>query len=154
MNRLKGLNSSINELRIILRNSNERQSAYELNEIIKDTKDARSFIFLLDRFDTDKEITRETIEDLIECTYDFNSLVIEHIDKLHSTTKKSNFNIDGILTWKSFKLALAAAILVGVINGVSNSDRLLKSALNYVGIQIVKDEPIEKDDKDDETDTK
>jgi len=150
MDKLKDINTSIDNLRVVLRSSNERATAYELNEIIKDTKDARSFIFLLDRFDTEKEITRETIEDLIECTYDFNGLVIEHIEKLNncSGVKGVSFDIEKWLTWKHFKAAFFVAVFVGVISGVSHSEKLISSALSYVGIQIIKDDSHDTGDTD------
>lgn len=133
MKKLIDINSNIKNLRLVLKNSNDRQTAFELNEIISNTKDARAFIFLLDRFDTDKELTRETIEDLIEHTYDFNDLVIEHIAK----SEDNVLCIEKFLNWKTFKIVIAGAVFIGVIMGVSKSDKLLKASLEYVGIKVV-----------------
>ena len=138
MEKLKTINTNINNLRIAHKHSNDRSSHFELNEIIKDTKDARAFIFLLDRFDTDKAITRETLEDLIENTYDFNDILIEFIYK----KPKSKFNIDNYVTFKNIKMALLGSIFIGVIYGVSQSDKLLTSVLNYVGIEVLNDKAI------------
>lgn len=144
MKNLSDINSSIRDLRIILRNSNERQSAFELSEIIKDTTDARAFIFLLDRFDTDKELTRETIEDLIEHTYNFNGLIIEHIQKIQS---KETFDIDRFITFKNLKILLLIALFLGVTWGVANSKTILATVLNQVGIKIVEKDIVEDKDK-------
>lgn len=144
MNKLSEINSNIKDLRIVLKSSNDRQSVYEISEIIKDAKDARAFIFLLDRFDTERELTRETVEELIEHTYDFNKLVIEHISKIQDTDKNS---ILEKLDIKLIKAVLIVSISLGVVYGVSNSEILLRSVLKYVGIEIV-DSPDSLDLKD------
>jgi len=101
---------------------------------------------LLDRFETDKELTRLTLEDLIEFTGNFNSNII---DKISFSTKpnkkhKAYFSIENI------KVIAAVCVALGIIVGIARSEYLIEGILSYYGIKIEKSAKIKVPGDDDE----
>lgn len=131
MERLKIINNDIKKLKLILRNSNVNSSILELTDILSSTEEARSFIYLLDKIDTDKELTREILEDLIEYTHEFNSQIILHME-LENSRKILSF--DRWINFSNFKTLVILSVMAGIILGISGSDSLITMILSYFGI--------------------
>lgn len=131
MERLKIINNDIKKLKLILRNSNVNSSILELTDILSSTEEARSFIYLLDKIDTDKELTREILEDLIEYTHEFNSQIILHME-LENSRKILSF--DRWINFSNFKTLVILSVMSGIILGISGSDSLITMILSYFGI--------------------
>lgn len=82
MEDIKKINQLIINLRESLKDM-ERMSHTEYAEIVNQTSsDKHNIAFLIDRFDTDKEIIREILEDFVDNVYEHNRLVISKLEVL------------------------------------------------------------------------
>lgn len=141
--KLTARNAEIKNLKVVLRSSQTSRyhSVIQLDNVLSSTTDRKAFIYLLDMFDTEKELTKELLEDLIDHTVEFNELLIEiiRIDLVKGHEGLS----DKLLQFfqvKNLKNIIVLAIFIGLVISVSNSEDLSANILKYIGISIVKDE--------------
>ena len=136
MEDLKKLNDNIKDLRIRLRTENINSSSdlISLKDMVKDPEDYMAFVFLLDRFETDKELTRLTLEDLIEFTGNFNSNLLDRI----SFSTKPNRKHKTYFSMENIKVIAAMCVALGLIVGIARSEYLIEGILSYYGIKIEK----------------
>ena len=133
MERLKEINENIKNLRVVLKGKS-KSSVIELSKILSDIQDARAFIYLLDKIDTERELTTETLENLIENTHIFNNMVIEQI-KIISEEKEELSTVDRIFTWNNVKILVIIAVILGLFVSISTNDKLAESILDHYGVK-------------------
>jgi hypothetical protein len=116
MIRLKQKNEQIKELKLIFRQSS-KQTLIQIENILQDVSDKKAFIFLLDAQETEKEITREIIENLIDKTTELNSELIDLIEKKYNSSISNILN--EIFSPQNFKSLLIAAVVFGLLLSIS-----------------------------------
>ena len=129
MQDLKEKNNQIKELKLILKQS-PRQTLIQIENILSDVQDKKSFIFLLDAQETEKEITRELLEDLIEKSTELNDEIIEALEKKYSGTI-SGF-INQVFAPENFKSLVIGAIVIGLIISIATNDDISLKILNII----------------------
>jgi len=129
MQDLKEKNNQIKELKLILKQS-PRQTLIQIENILSDVQDKKSFIFLLDAHETEKEITRELLEDLIEKSTELNDEIIEALEKKYSGTI-SGF-INQVFAPENFKSLVIGAIVIGLIISIATNDDISLKILNII----------------------
>jgi hypothetical protein len=128
--KLKEKNSTLKDLKIRLKNNN-RYTYIEFEEILNTVQDRKAFIFLMDAYDTEREITREVLESLIEKTMEINS---DFIDAFEAGMSSSN--IDKLLTLfnvKNIKTLIIFAVVVGVIISVATNENVAIRLIDFAG---------------------
>lgn len=131
---LKDVNNNIKNLRLALRDSNANTSILEITDILSSTEEARSFIYLLDKIDTERELTREILEELISNTHEFNELIIDDIIVIKN---QKLINIDKWINAKNLKVLIIVAVLIGIVMGISESETILLAILKQFGFNII-----------------
>jgi len=126
---LKEKNNQIKELKLILKQS-PRQTLIQIENILNDVQDKKSFIFLLDAHETEKEITRELLEDLIEKSTELNDEIIEVLEKKYSGTI-SGF-INQVFAPENFKSLVIGAIVIGLLISIATNDDISLKILNTI----------------------
>ena len=129
MKDLKEKNNQIKELKLILKQS-PRQTLIQIENILNDVQDKKSFIFLLDAHETEKEITRELLEDLIEKSTELNDEIIEALEKKYSGTI-SGF-INQVFAPANFRSLVIGAIVIGLIISIATNDDISLKILNII----------------------
>ena len=129
MKDLKEKNNQIKELKLILKQS-PRQTLIQIENILNDVQDKKSFIFLLDAHETEKEITRELLEDLIEKSTELNDEIIEVLEKKYSGTIASFIN--QVFTPDNFKSLVIGAIVLGILISIATNDDVSLKVLNTI----------------------
>jgi type I site-specific restriction endonuclease len=130
---LKNKNNQIKELRKKLKQSPQR-SILELEDILSSVADRKAFILLLDSFETEKSITRDLLESLIDQTYELNYRMIDYMENDFDMSK----SFTDLFNTKNIKSILIFAIGAGIIISIVTQDGLAKS---IIGALI----PIEKE---------
>jgi len=126
---LKEKNNQIKELKLILKQS-PRQTLIQIENILNDVQDKKSFIFLLDAQETEKEITRELLEDLIEKSTELNDEIIEALEKKYSGNI-SGF-INQVFAPANFRSLVIGAIVIGLIISIATNDDISLKILNII----------------------
>ena len=129
MQDLKEKNNQIKELKLILKQS-PRQTLIQIENILSDVQDKKSFIFLLDAQETEKEITRELLEDLIEKSTELNDEIIELLEKKYSGNI-SGF-INQVFAPANFRSLVIGAIVIGLIISIATNDDISLKILNTI----------------------
>ena len=129
MQDLKEKNNQIKELKLILKQS-PRQTLIQIENILSDVQDKKSFIFLLDAQETEKEITRELLEDLIEKSTELNDEIIEALEKKYSGNI-SGF-INQVFAPANFRSLVIGAIVIGLIISIATNDDISLKILNII----------------------
>lgn len=119
MNTLTEKNNQIKDLKKIFRQYNKK-TIIQIENILENIEDRKSFIYLLDIHETEKEITREIIENLIDKTVEINSELIDIIEKKYNSDISSILN--EIFSPKNFKSLMIAAVVLGVLFSIATND--------------------------------
>lgn len=120
---LKAKNENIKELKHKLRQSPARQSILEIDTLLIDVSDRRAFILLLDMYETEKEITRELLEGLIDHSFDINHGIIDRIEHINNSNMVKQllefFSIENIKSIILLALAIGLALSIAFNNNVA-----------------------------------
>jgi len=127
LNDLKQKNNSIKELRLKLKQTNTR-SILELEEILASVADRKAFILLLDSFETEKSITRDLLESLIDQTYELNSGMIDYMENEINFSKA----FTDIFKIENIKSIVVFAIATGLIIAIITNDELASKIVGAV----------------------
>jgi len=127
LNDLKQKNNSIKELRLKLKQTNTR-SILELEEILASVADRKAFILLLDSFETEKSITRDLLESLIDQTYELNSGMIDYMENEIDFSKA----FTDIFKVENIKSIVVFAIATGLIIAIITNDELASKIVGAV----------------------
>jgi len=119
LNTLTEKNNQIKDLKKIFRQYNKK-TIIQIENILENIEDRKSFIYLLDIHETEKEITREIIENLIDKTVEINSELIDIIEKKYNSDISSILN--EIFSPKNFKSLMIAAVVLGVLFSIATND--------------------------------
>jgi hypothetical protein len=125
---LKTKNNSIKELRQKIRQSPNRTTILQLDEILSNIKDKKAFILLLDTFETEKEITRELLELLIDHSFEINADMIEYMENGMNLSKF----ITNFFDTKNIKSIIIIAVALGIVISVSSNDTLAEKFINII----------------------
>ena len=128
MEDLKKYNEKLNEIKIGVKKISTSGSLLEFIDLIEDDTNKRLYIFLLDRIDTDKEITLELIEDVVEYAHSFNHEVIKKFENSGIKKIKSALTVKNVLLF-----SVSIGIAIGLIFGISSNDVLIEKILSKVG---------------------
>ena len=120
-------NKVIHELRAKVKRSTS-SSLLELSNMLNDSKDSRALVFLIDKINTDKEINKEILEDILDSMYEFNEEIIFLLEK-------KDLKFPKIFTFENIKILLLISVLIGVIFGVAGSDAVLLKILALLGVK-------------------
>ena len=111
-------NENFRELKLRLRR-NPRQSLVELDNILSNVQDKRAFVFLMDAYETEKEITRDIIEEMLENTIHIN---VDLIEILESQNKSLSDIFADIFSAKNIKSLLIASIVLGLLISIATNE--------------------------------
>lgn len=132
MKDLKEKNNQIKELKLILKQT-PRQTLIQIENILSDVQDKKSFIFLLDAHETEKEITRELLEELIEKSTELNDEIIEALEKKYSGSIGSFIN--QVFSPENFKSLVIASIVLGILLSIATNEDISLKVLNAIDSQ-------------------
>jgi hypothetical protein len=140
---IKNKNEAFKELKLRLKN-NPRQSLIELDNILSTTKDKKAFVFLMDSYETEKEITREIIESMLENTIAIN---IDIIDMFEQNSNNFSKIIVKVFAIENLKSLLIAAIVIGLTISISTNENIAIKVIDYFAPTLLesekgKDKPI------------
>jgi hypothetical protein len=123
---MKNKNNNIKTLRQKLRQTPNRTSMLELDLMLASIADRKAFILLLDTFETEKEITRDLLEALIDHSFDMNSDIIDYLENEITLSK----GFTDMFTTKNIKSIVLLAIAIGIVIAVASNDKLASFAVN------------------------
>ena len=116
-------NDAFRELKLRLRH-NQRQSYIEIDNLLSNVQDKKAFIFLMDAYETEKEITREILEHMLDATVSINSEIIHALEEAN----KMKIDIPGLLSEifnpKNLKALIIAAVIIGILISVSTNENV------------------------------
>ena len=116
-------NDAFRELKLRLRH-NPRQSYIEIDNLLSNVQDKKAFIFLMDAYETEKEITREILEHMLDATVSINSEIIHALEEAN----KMKIDIPGLLSEifnpKNLKALIIAAVIIGILISVSTNENV------------------------------
>jgi ribosomal protein L4 len=124
-------NENFRELKLRLRR-NPRQSLVELDNILSNVQDKKAFVFLMDSYETEKEITRDILEQMLENTIHINS---DLIDILESKNKNIGEMFLEVFNIKNIKSLLIAAIVLGLLVSIATNENVAMKIFDIVNSQ-------------------
>lgn len=124
---LRQQNDTIKELRRRIKQTNTR-SVLELEEILSSVADRKAFILLLDSFETEKTITRDLLENLIDHTFEMNSEILNYMENEIDFSK----TFTDIFSLTNIKSIIIFAIGIGIVISLSVNGELTARALNLI----------------------
>jgi hypothetical protein len=122
---LKQKNSQFKELNKKLKQTPQR-TILELEETLASVADRKAFILLLDSFETEKSITRDLLENLIDQSYEINDSVIYYLENEIDFSK----GFSDIFSIKNIKSILIFAIGAGIVISIVMKDGVGQTLLN------------------------
>lgn len=120
-------NESFKDLRLRLR-QNSRQSLIELDNILSSVQDKKAFVFLMDAYETEKEITREILEQMLETSLSINADIISVLEGSEKMKISDIFN--EIFSGRNAKSLILAAIVIGVLISVASNEELANKLID------------------------
>lgn len=131
--RIRTKNENFKELKLKLKQST-RQSFIELDNILSNVQDKKAFIFLMDSHSTEKEITREILEGLLENIIEMNSDYIEFIKIVESNKDGSSVAeiIYNVFSPKNAKTLIIVAITLGLVLSVAFNENVAIKIIDVV----------------------
>lgn len=120
-------NESFKDLRLRLR-QNSRQSLIELDNILSSVQDKKAFVFLMDAYETEKEITREILEQMLETSISINADIISVLEGSEKMKISDIFN--EIFSGRNAKSLILAAIVIGVLISVASNEELANKLID------------------------
>ena len=122
---LKQKNTQFRELNKKLKQTPQR-TILELEETLASVADRKAFILLLDSFETEKAITRDLLENLIDKSYEINDSVIYYLENEIDFSK----GFTDIFSVKNIKSILIFAIGAGIVISIVMKDGFGQTLLN------------------------
>lgn len=123
-------NESFKELKLKLKHS-PKQTFIEIDNILSSVQDKKAFVFLMDAHETEKEITREILESLIEKTMEFNDDFLDIIEITGKTFDLKSLVLD-LFAPKNIKSLLIAAVVIGVLISIATNESVAVRIIDYV----------------------
>ena len=136
MKKLKEKNAFIKTLRLRLRQAPGRSSISELDDILSSITDKKAFILLMDAFETEKEITRELLEQLIDHSFEMNEEIIDYLENEINLAK----GFADVFAIKNIKSILIFAVALGIILSIASHPQIAAKLLNNSPIPVYKEE--------------
>lgn len=130
-------NENFRELKLRLRR-NPRQSLVELDNILSNVQDKRAFVFLMDAYETEKEITRDIIEEMLENTIHIN---VDLIEILASQNKNISDIFADIFSAKNIKSLLIASIVLGLLISIATNETVAIKIFDTISEKTQTEEP-------------
>lgn len=130
-------NENFRELKLRLRR-NPRQSLVELDNILSNVQDKRAFVFLMDAYETEKEITRDIIEEMLENTIHIN---VDLIEILESQNKSISDIFADIFSAKNIKSLLIASIVLGLLISIATNETVAIKIFDTISEKTQTEEP-------------
>jgi hypothetical protein len=124
-------NENFRELKLRLRR-NPRQSLVELDNILSNVQDKKAFVFLMDSYETEKEITRDILEQMLENTIHINSDLIDILDSKNKNIAEMFLEVFNI---KNIKSLLIAAIVLGLLVSIATNENVAIKIFDIVNSQ-------------------
>jgi len=130
--KLKEKNESFRTLKLRLKQS-QKFSYIEIDNILSNVQDKKAFVFLMDSHETEKEITREILEGLLENIIELNSEYCEVIESILGN-KKSNAHdmVTNLFQPKNLKSLIIAAVTIGLILAVAFSENVAIKVIDII----------------------
>jgi hypothetical protein len=125
INELKQKNSQFRELNKKLKQAPQR-TILELEDTLASVADRKAFILLLDSFETEKAITRDLLENLIDQSYEINDSVIYYLENEIDFSK----GFTDIFSVKNIKSIVIFAIGAGIVISIVMKDGFGQTLLN------------------------
>jgi hypothetical protein len=122
---LKQKNTQFRELNKKLKQTPQR-TILELEETLASVADRKAFILLLDSFETEKSITRDLLENLIDQSYEINDSVIYYLENEIDFSK----GFSDIFSIKNIKSIVIFAIGAGIVISIVMKDGFGQTLLN------------------------
>lgn len=108
------------------------KSFIEMDNIFSNTKDKKAFIYLFDSIETEKEITREILEGLIENIIEINTDYINILETNSTNNLDIMKIINNIFRVENAKGLIILALTLGIFITVINSEPLANKALDVI----------------------
>jgi len=125
------------QFKIIKRQLKERGTKHTLTQLDLVLKESdinrKAFVFLLDVFDTEREISKELFEDFIDSTYDFNEELIEFLKDEQS--KGHQLNIFQYFDTKNLKAIIIMAVSLGIVLGVAANPAIISGIVKSMTVE-------------------
>lgn len=122
---LKTKNNSIRELQDRIRQSTGRTSRSEVEEMLIAVADRKAFVLLLDMYETEKEITRELLEDFMEHSYEMNNGIFMYMEKRNDLSEV----LERIFNVKNIKAIIIASVALGIVFAVATNEVVAKAVV-------------------------
>lgn len=119
---LKTKNNSIRELQERIRQSTGRTSRLEVEEMLVAVADRKAFVLLLDMYETEKEITRELLEDFMEHSYEMNNGIFMYMERRNDLSEV----LERIFNIKNIKAIVIASVALGIVFAISTNESMAK----------------------------
>lgn len=134
MEDIREKNEQFKEIKAKLRQT-PRQSYAELEDLLSDVQDRRAIIFLLDAHETEKEITRDILESLIEKTMDINYDIIEKIENIisdHAESPSVITKIDDFFTLDNAKVIVMMIAGIGLVISIATNEKVANKLIDAI----------------------
>lgn len=118
---IKIKNEAFKELKLRLRTDN-RQSFLEIDNILSSVQDRKAFVYLMDAYETEKELTREIIDQMLDNTIDINNSIIDLLEDKSKIKLEETLNT--VFTPKNIKSLIIAAVVIGIIVSIATNDNV------------------------------
>lgn len=133
MESVKKRNEYFKTIKKQLKERGTKHSLIQLDAVLKDSDiDRRAFVFLLDIYDTEREISKELFEDFIDATYDFNEELMEFLKE--ERKKGTGFNIFEYFDTKNLKGILIMALSIGIVIGVASHPEIITGLVKTISV--------------------
>lgn len=135
--RIKLKNDNFKELKLKLKQS-PKQSFIEIDQILSNVQDKKAFVFLMDSHETEKEITREILESMLENLIELNSEYIDIFKSLNLNDDANNV-LHSIFQPKNAKALVVAAITIGIILAIAFNESVAIKIIDMVAPTTTKE---------------
>ena len=126
---LREKNDAIKELRNKLKDTASRASTWmELDNALAGVADRKAFILLLDMYETEKELSREFFEELIDKSVDVNNHIFLYME---NNSDVGNM-FAKVFSVGNIKSVLIFAVAVGVVIAIATNDAVAPAIVDKV----------------------
>lgn len=122
--RIRNKNENFRQLKLKLKQA-PRQSFIEIDNILSNVQDKKAFVFLMDSHETEKEITREILEGMLDTIIDLNTDYADFIKSKEDDVVKA-FNP------KNTKAIILASIAIGIVLAIAFNENIATKLINTV----------------------
>jgi hypothetical protein len=123
-------NENFKELKLKLKQS-PKQSFIEIDQILSNVQDKKAFVFLMDSHETEKEITREILESMLEHIIELNSEYIDVFKRINMGEGDESV-ITTLFQPKNAKSLIIAAIVIGLVLSVAFNESVAIKIIDIV----------------------